>query len=208
MSPTRLTTTESATDTPRTVPPGPGPHAASTTDAGHRTRGAHPSVDILRVALGLVFLWAFLDKAFGWSYSTGTDRAWVNGGSPTNGFLSHVNVGPLQSFFRDIAGKGWADWLFMLGLLGIGLALILGVALRIAAVGGTIMMLMMWAAEWPPAQFNSLGEATGSSNPLIDYHIVYAIGLWVVLAVGSASALGAGRWWSSLSFVQRNRWAR
>ena len=28
------------------------------------------------------------------------------------------------------------DWLFMLGLLGIGVALILGVALRIAAASG------------------------------------------------------------------------
>ena len=46
----------------------------------------------------------------------------------------------------------------MIGLLAIGIALILGVGLRIAAVSGTLMMLGMWAAEWPLAKFTSAGE--------------------------------------------------
>ena len=71
---------------------------------------------VLRIMIGLTFLWAFLDKMFGWGYATGAAKAWVNGGSPTSGFLSHVEVGPLQSVLRALAGSGVADWLLMFGL--------------------------------------------------------------------------------------------
>src|SRR5690242_5997576 len=97
------------------------------------TKTAARALAVLRISTGLVFLWAFLDKTFGFGYATPAERAWVNGGSPTKGFLSNVEAGPLQGFFRDIAGAPWADWAFMLGLLGIGLALVLGIGLRIAA---------------------------------------------------------------------------
>ena len=95
---------------------------------------------IVRVVVGFEFLWAFLDKTFGLGYATPAARAWINGGSPTKGFLSRVAVGPFESTFHAWAGAPWADWLFMLGLLGIGIALILGIGLRAAAVSGTVMM--------------------------------------------------------------------
>jgi thiosulfate dehydrogenase (quinone) large subunit len=47
-----------------------------------------------------------------------------------------VEVRPFQSFFHAIAGTWWANGLFMLGLLAIGVALIAGVAMRIAASPG------------------------------------------------------------------------
>jgi thiosulfate dehydrogenase (quinone) large subunit len=77
---------------------------------------------VFRVVVGLEFLWAFADKTFGLGYATPAARAWINGGSPTKGFLSGVAVGPLASTFHTIAGAAWADWLFMAGLLGIGVA--------------------------------------------------------------------------------------
>ena len=58
-------------------------------------------------------------------------KSWINGGSPTKGFLSGVEVGPFQSSFNSIAGTWWADTLFMLGLLAIGVALILGVGAEV-----------------------------------------------------------------------------
>jgi thiosulfate dehydrogenase [quinone] large subunit len=112
------------------------------------------SLAVVRISLGFVFLWAFLDKTFGWNYATPAERAWIEGGSPTKGFLSGVDVGPFAGFFNDIAGQAWADWLFMLGLLGIGVALILGIGLRIAAGAAALMMVLMWFAEFPPAQTN------------------------------------------------------
>src|SRR4029450_12480692 len=102
-----------------------------------------------RVVLGFESLWAFLDKTFGFGYATPAERAWINGGSPTKGFLSRVAVGPFEDTFHTIAGATWADWLFMAGLLGSGIALIFGIGLRVAAVSGTVMMLGMWGAEGP-----------------------------------------------------------
>jgi thiosulfate dehydrogenase (quinone) large subunit len=161
---------------------------------------------VLRVAVGFVFLWAFLDKTFGFGYATPSARAWINGGSPTKGFLGRVAVGPFESTFHSWAGATWADWLFMLGLLAIGIALILGIGLRIAAVSGTVMMLLMWAAEWPLARYTSAGEPSMSTSPIIDYHIVYALALIVVALTYAGATWGLGRMWARLPFVQRNRW--
>ncbi|WP_405015786.1 hypothetical protein OHV05_00785 [Kitasatospora sp. NBC_00070] len=163
---------------------------------------------VARVGLGFVFLWAFLDKAFGWGYATPDARSWVNGGSPTKGFLSRVSAGPLQSVFHDLAGQAWADWLFMLGLLGIGLALTAGVALRVTAVGGTLLMALMWAAEWPPTRHLADGTASGSTNPVTDYHLMYALLLIVLAATGAGATWGAGRRWADLPVVRGHAWLR
>lgn len=163
-------------------------------------------VQILRIGLGFVFLWAFLDKTFGWGYATGWDRAWWNGGSPTNGFLAHVEVGPFQSALRGLAGQGWVDWLFMLGLLGVGLALITGAAVRPAVAAGSLMLALMWVAEWPPAKFTTAGDPTSSTNPLVDYHLIYVFALIVVGFWATGSRWGLGRWWTTRTFVQRRRY--
>ena len=39
---------------------------------------------IARISLGWIFLWAFLDKTFGWGFATPANRAWIAGGSPTD----------------------------------------------------------------------------------------------------------------------------
>lgn len=41
-----------------------------------------------RLALGWIFLWAFIDKMFGLGMATESKNAWINGGSPTKGFLT------------------------------------------------------------------------------------------------------------------------
>ncbi|MDH6436554.1 putative membrane protein YphA (DoxX/SURF4 family) [Streptomyces sp. SAI-144] len=74
---------------------------------------------------------------------------------------------------------------FMLGLLGIGVALIAGVALRFAVLGRAVMMALMWVAEWPLAQHLSDGSASMSTNPFADYHLIYAV---VLIALAAASA--------------------
>jgi thiosulfate dehydrogenase (quinone) large subunit len=170
------------------------------------TERATKFLAIVRVVLGVEFLWAFLDKTFGLGYATPAARAWVNGGSPTKGFLSRVAVGPLEGTFHAIAGAPWADWLFMVGLLGIGLALLFGIGLRIAAVSGTLMMLGMWAAEWPLAKFTSAGEPTMSTNPFMEYHVIYALVLIALALTYAGHTWGLGRLWARLPFVQRNRW--
>ena len=165
-------------------------------------------VAVLRIATGLVFGWAFVDKLFGLGYATPSGNAWLSGGSPTQGFLGHLDHGPFASMFQSWAGAWWADWLFMLGLAGVGVALLLGVGLRIAAVSGTIMMLLMWAAEWPPARFTDSGEPTMSTNPIIDYHIVYALVLITLAVVAAGNVWGFGKAWAKLGFVAHNPWLR
>jgi thiosulfate dehydrogenase (quinone) large subunit len=161
----------------------------------------------LRLTLGFLFLWAFIDKMFGLGYSTPSAHAWIRGGSPTKGFLSGANVGPLQGFFRDIAGAPGMDWLFMIGLLGIGLALILGVALRPAAASGALLVMLMWFATWPPATMGG-GQPTGSTNPVVDEHVLEAFTLVVVAAYAGKTAGYLGRWWADLDLVKKYPWLR
>lgn len=155
---------------------------------------------VLRLATGFIFLWAFFDKAFGLGFSTPTERAWINGGAPSQGFLnSDAVVGPLKPFFAAIASPA-TDVLFMLGMLAIGLAVMLGVGLRVSAVVGSILMLAMYLAEWP------FGPNAASNNPLVDYHIIYALALIVVAVLAAGDTWGIGRRWRALPAVQHNRW--
>ncbi|WP_030419374.1 DoxX family membrane protein [Streptomyces sp. SCSIO 75703] len=161
-----------------------------------------------RMLMGFVFLWAFLDKLLGLGYATPSGRGWPDGGSPTRGFLGSVEAGPLESVFHSWAGAVWADWLFMLGLLGIGVALIAGVALRLAALAGSVMMALMWMAEWPPARHLSDGSPSMSTNPFADYHLVYAVLLVVLAAAAAGDTLGLGRTWARLPVVRDHHWLR
>ncbi|MFF4205475.1 DoxX family membrane protein [Streptomyces sp. NPDC001668] len=141
----------------------------------------------LRLLTGFVFLWAFLDKTFGFGYATRSGKGWIDGGSPT------------------WAGDPWADWLFMLGLLGIGVALIAGVAMRFAAVAGTAMMALMWVAEWPPAQHLSDGSPSMSTNPFAGYHLVYAVVLIALAAASAGDTFGLGKFCARLPLVRHSR---
>jgi thiosulfate dehydrogenase [quinone] large subunit len=151
----------------------------------------------LRLSLGWVFLWAFLDKAFGLGHDTASKAAWLNGGSPTSGFLGFATKGPFSGIYHDIAGQSWADWLFMIGLLGIGLALIAGVAMRITAGSGVLLLVLMWSAVLPPA-----------NNPFMDDHLVYAMILVVLAALGAGRTLGLGNAWERLPIVKQHNWLK
>lgn len=188
-----------------TTPPGTATAATATGPGPMTTPLARHALAVLRIAMGFVFLWAFLDKTFGLRYSTTSAHAWIHGGSPTKGFLASVEVGPLRTTYHSIAGTGWADWLFMLGLLGVGIGLLFGVAMRLAAVAGVIMLAMMWFAELPLARHTVTGAATASTNPIVDYHVVYALVLVVLAASYAGSTWGLGARWAHLPFVSHHR---
>lgn len=158
-------------------------------------KNAWYALAVARIMIGLVFLWAFFDKLFGLGFSTAADKSWLSGGSPTAGFLQFgVNPdGPLAGMFQSLAGLAWVDWLFMLGLLGIGLALVLGIGLRIAAVTGSLLMIMMWLALLPL-----------ENHPVIDDHLVYAVVLWMAASARREWSLTDS--WLSLDFVKKNKW--
>ena len=150
----------------------------------------------IRIGLGFIFLWAFVDKVFGLGFSTTSAKAWINGGNPTQGFLGS-SKGPFSGFFHTIAGTGFANVLFMGGLLAIGTALILGIGMRLAAAGGALLMVMMWAAVLPPA-----------TNPILDDHLIYAAVLIVLAVLAAGNTLGLGRDWAAIPLVQRTGWLK
>ncbi|MFD5316710.1 hypothetical protein [Streptomyces sp. NPDC127098] len=161
---------------------------------------------VLRVATGVIFLWAFLDKAFGWGYATPAENSWTSGGSPAGGYLAGVSAGPLETTFHSWAGDVWVDWLYMAGLFGLGASLVAGVGLRVTAVAGSLMMLFLWLSQFPPARHLSDGSPSMSPNPLVDQHVVYAVVMVVLAACSAGRVWGLGGAWARLPIVDRHRW--
>ncbi|MFE9093558.1 hypothetical protein [Streptomyces sp. NPDC007264] len=203
-----MTAEDPRTPAEGTGEPGRGAVVTTAAQGAVMTPAGSRALALLRLALGFVFLWAFADKTFGWGYATPAERAWIRGGSPTKGYLGRVEVGPLESTFHAWAGAAWADWLFMLGLVAVGVAFVAGVALLPAAVAGAVMLALMWMAEWPPARHTSGGAPSMSTNPVVDYHAVYALALIALALTCSGDTWGLGRAWARLPFVRGRRWLR
>lgn len=128
---------------------------------------------LLRLVMSFIFLWSFFDKVFGLGFSTTPAQAWIHGGSPTSGFLSFATKGPFVNIFHSLAGIVVVDWLFMLGLLFVGLTLLFNKYVKLGCLAGSLMLLFMYLALLFPA-----------NNPIIDEHIVYILVL-VLLAFKS-----------------------
>lgn len=139
---------------------------ATPTDARRATRSSlEPAwylLAVVRIIIGFEFLWAFVDKAFGLQFSTPPEAAWLDGGSPTAGYLSAERA--LQDVFQPLADIWIVDVLFMLGLLGVGIGLMAGIAVRISAVAGALMLVFMWLAAFPI-----------DTNPFVNYNLVEAL---------------------------------
>jgi thiosulfate dehydrogenase (quinone) large subunit len=192
------------------APPRPPPstNGSSTIEAPARAaelaaqaqsaKADRPNVRYLWVAIRLgmawTFLWPFFDKMFGLGHQTTSAQAWINGGNPTKGFLAG-STGAFSSFYQSIAGAGVVNVLFMVGLLGIGLALAPGIAMKPAAIAGATMLVLMWSASLPP-----------SDDLFLDNHIIYALLLIGLAAVGAGKTFGLGKRWERIELVQRHRW--
>jgi thiosulfate dehydrogenase [quinone] large subunit len=81
----------------------------------------------------------------------------------------------------------------MLGLLGIGVALTLGITMRIAAAAGALLMVMMWSVVLPP-----------DNNPFMDDHLIYAQVLVLLALTSAGRTLGFGKMWERIPFVARH----
>ncbi len=178
-----------------------------------RTRGLQRVFGVLRIAMGWTFLWAFLDKAFGLGFATGRNAetgaitffgndAWIHGGSPTAGVVGFALKGPFKGTIQSITGyemtqagphvAAWVDWLYMGTLLAIGVALILGIATKLAAIGGIAWLATFYLATaiWP------------EHNPFLDDHIVEIMVLVGVLLANAGRYYGLGKAWQKLGFVK------
>ncbi|MDN4476558.1 DoxX family protein [Demequina sp. SYSU T00192] len=177
------------------------------------SRFGYAMLSVTRIALGFYFLWAFLDKFLGLGRSTcsikddagvitGTDylcdSAWINGGHITEGYLVYGGnpTSPFHDFFVNLGAERWTDWPFMLGLLGVGLALMLGIGTKVAAWSGSLMLLFMYLTQmWP------------TTNPILDDHLIYILAIFGIVWVElSRQSIGLGSWWRSLGIVKKNAW--
>jgi thiosulfate dehydrogenase [quinone] large subunit len=156
-------------------------------------RGLKIVLAITRYVMAVQFLWAFIDKLFGLGFATPPGKGWISGGSPTFGFLKKGATGPFTPFFNAIGGAGITDWLFMLALLFIGLALLLGIAMKIGTISGSILMFFMWAAALPKP--NNILQ--------IDEHIVYILVLLILMFLKAGQIAGLGKSWSNTRLVKR-----
>lgn len=174
-----------------------------------RSSAARKALAALRIGFGLTFLWAFFDKLLALGYHTGWmtnpetgeqsldrfgDAAWINGGSPTEGFMDFgvAETNWFQGFFNALGGTAFADWLFMLGLLGIGTALTFGFGMRIAAATGALLYMLMWVASFPL-----------ENNPVLDDHVLGAITVVVLALTLSGDTWGVGKAWAKSHLVRQ-----
>ena len=147
---------------------------------------------VLRVLLGWSFLWAFLDKMFGLGFATcrvpesgGSidylcSGAMIKGGSPTFGFLTFATEASHTGFLFDWMAPSapdainFADVGFMVALLALGVALMVGVFTRTAGIGGAVLMLFMFLAS----------EVFPENNPVNSSHIIEMVVLLGIATVG------------------------
>lgn len=148
---------------------------------------------LLRLAMGLTFLWAFVDKVFGWGFATKPADAWLSGGSPTTGFLKFAVHGPFADFYHSLAGMPVVDWLFMLGLLFVGVTLTLGIFVKLGSLTGFVMLFLMYTAVGLPPV----------NHPFIDDHLVNMLIMVGLMVSNSGDYLGLGKSWSRTNLVQR-----
>ena len=146
-------------------------------------------VALLRVVVGIIFLWAGLEKAVGaglGTWSAGGFLQFATAGTLGWPFVSgEVAEGtvfnPTHDLWVGLAQNSTAltviDYLVPLGQLGIGLSLILGLLTRFGATMGALMMLFFFVAAWE-FEFG-----------VVNQHLTYA------LVCAAIAGLGAGNYW-------------
>ena len=159
---------------------------------------------VLRVVVGIIFLWAGLEKAVGaglgtWSAegflkfgTTGTLGWPFVSGEPAEGTVFNPTHGFWVALANDPTALTIIDYLVPLGQIGIGISLVLGLLTRFGAAMGTLMMAFFFVAAWE-FQFG-----------IVNQHLTYAV---VLLTI---AGLGAGRYYGLDAIVGPlvPRWAR
>jgi thiosulfate dehydrogenase (quinone) large subunit len=162
---------------------------------------------LLRVVVGVVMLWAGLEKligtAGGWSaagflkFGTAGTLGWpFVSGEPAEGAVFN----PLHDFWVGLAGNASLmqalDGLVIAGELAIGAALLIGLLTRFASIMGALMMFLFFLASW--------NFAYGIVNQQLTYLVVFlAVG-----GMGAGKYYGLDAWAGATAFAQRNRWFR
>jgi thiosulfate dehydrogenase (quinone) large subunit len=150
------------------------------------TRSIGKGLAAIRVALGVGFLYAGLDKVMHFDGSikafdaTGFLKFSTVGTAP--GSAENAIVNPTHDFWAGLVTNpglmSVVNTLVVFGEVAIGLALILGLATRFAGVAGALMMGMFWVANWDFA------------HGLVNEQFLYAIVAAFVAYAAAGDAFG------------------
>ncbi len=126
---------------------------------------------LLRVTLGWLFLYSGYSKIASGTFSAA-------------GLLKGAKTFPeLYAWFASSGNIEWVNLLNEYGQLLIGIALILGVGVRVASYAGALMMLLYY---FPSLDFPKAGER----NFIVDDHIIYIAIFLVLASVRAGRTLG------------------
>ena len=129
-----------------------------------------PAVSLLRMAIGWHFLYEGIVKIAVESWSSQSYLA------NTTGFFS-----PFYHWLAASPAIGVIDWLNIIGLILVGLALFFGCFTRLAALGGTLLLLLYYFA-YPPFGFSLINTSGESHLYIVNFLLIEAIVL-VLFAV-------------------------
>ncbi|MDR2147254.1 MAG: DoxX family protein, partial [Tannerella sp.] len=143
------------------------------------------ALSVLRMAIGWHFLYEGIAKIASGSWSA---EAYL---ANTTGFFS-----PFYHWIADSSAMGVVNWLNIIGLILIGLALFLGFFPRIAAVTGAFLLLLYYFA-YPPFGFSLINSSSESHLYIINYQLAEAIML-ILIAVFPYTGYSVENWLRSL----------
>ncbi len=148
-------------------------------------------IAILRIGVGIIFLWAGLEKVLApEAFSAAGFLQFGTGGSLGWPFISgEVAEGtvfnPTQAFWVGLAANDTAmsviNVLVPYGQIGIGIGLILGLLTRFSATMGALMMLFFFIAAW------DFGFG------VVNQHLTYALVTAFIGLIGAGNYYGLDR---------------
>lgn len=140
---------------------------------------------LLRVALGWMFFYAGITKVL--------NPEWT-----AAGYIKAAKTLPdLYAFFLQPNVLPVIDFLNMWGLTLVGVALILGIGVRIASVGGLFIMMMYYLPilDFPHPNPNAY---------IVDQHVIYGIAFLTLMAFRAGRVFGLEKVCARLPFCSRH----
>jgi thiosulfate dehydrogenase [quinone] large subunit len=148
-------------------------------------------IALLRIAVGVIFIWAGLEKLFApepfsaagfLEFGTGGSLGWP---FVTGEVAEGTVFNPTHDFWAGLATNDTAmsviNVLVPFGQMGIGVGLILGLLTRFSAAMGTLMMLFFFLAAWD-FEFG-----------IVNQHLTYAVVTGFLGLIGAGNYLGLDR---------------
>ncbi|OGM98825.1 MAG: hypothetical protein A2915_01590 [Candidatus Yanofskybacteria bacterium RIFCSPLOWO2_01_FULL_41_34] len=141
------------------------------------------AVFLSRISLGVLFFYAGITKVLNPSWSA-------------TEYLNSAKTFPgLFQWFASAGNLGWVNFVNEWGLTLVGVALIIGLLVKLASVGGVLLMILYYL---PVLSFPYAGE----HSFLVDEHIIYITTFLVLFASNAGTVWGLDSW-----FQKRRKYA-